>query len=298
MKDMHGKTRYPAHLFNALYDADEDIDEALKVVPDFCISLPRVLITPLRCQVTGFEVEMSNRMVRTFIEKHGFSEESFVRVSIGDENTDKLFSNDLSQHIETRTKALVLNGITIGKRHYVFLAYSSSQLKEQSLWMVSPEHGWSVSQMRDSMGDFSMCKTPSKYAARMGQCFSTTIDTSFAGITNNGDGFINWTKEKLGLSTPHSSFDIKMPRVNDTLPDIVSPTGMEHSDGVGLVRRELLDAILLQVPWGTNKNDVSAIQIRYGGAKGGKMYIEIYTLVHISLTPSASFQSSAKRVSL
>lgn len=152
MREMHGKTRYPAQMYSALYEAHQDEDEVALTVPEYCISLPRLLITPLAVKVTCFDTEMSNRFVRKFIEKQYFSNEAFIRVSIGDENMDNMYSNDLSQQVEERIKDLVLNGITIGMKNYKFLAYSSSQLKEQSLWMVCPEKGWDVNKMRSSMG--------------------------------------------------------------------------------------------------------------------------------------------------
>ena len=272
---MHGKTRYPAQMFNALYEAEADADEVSLVVPQFCVSLPRLLITPLQIRATSLEVEMSNRIVRKFIENHSFSSEAFIRVSIGDENTDNLYSHDLSEQVEIRIKDLILNGITIGKRKYYFLAYSSSQLKEQSLWMVSPEHGWTVERMRESMGDFSMCKSPSKYAARIGQCFSTTINATSSKTCSDGKGLLNWMKTRLELTGSST------PQVNDALPDIVSTNGMEHSDGVGLISRSFMDNILLQLPYNLNPNDVSAIQIRYGGAKGGET--KYYILAEIML---------------
>jgi len=262
MREMHGKTRYPAQMFYALYGAEADSDEVTLVVPQFCVSLPRILITPLQIRATALEVEMSNRIVRKFIERHSFSNEAFIRVSIGDENTDNLYSHDLSQQVEMRIKGLVLNGIRIGKKKYYFLAYSSSQLKEQALWMVSPEHGWTVKKMRESMGDFSMCKSPSKYAARIGQCFSTTLDATSSRTRSDEESLLNWTKTRLGL-TGRST-----PRVNDALPDIVSTNGMEHSDGVGLISRSFMDTILQQLPFNPNPHDISAVQIRYGGAKG------------------------------
>ena len=267
MREMHGKTRYPAKMFQALYEDDTDTDVNL-VVPEFCVSLPRILITPLRVIVTGFEVEMSNRVVRKFIEKHGFSEESFIRASIGDENTDNLYSNDLTEQVEARIKALLLNGITIGKKKYLFLAYSSSQLKEQSVWLVCPHNRWNVEKMRASMGDFSMCKTASKYAARIGQCFSTTIDVSSCQSLTDGSSFINQAKSIFGLSSQ------SMLRVNDSHPEIVSSTGMEHSDGVGLISKHILSRILLQIPFvaAKDRKNISAIQIRYGGAKGGEIW--------------------------
>ena len=120
-------------------------------------------------------------------------------MSIGDENGDKLYSDHISEHVERRIKALVLGGVVLVNKKYQFLAFSSSQLKEQSLWLVCPERGWTVLQMRESMGDFSMCKTPAKYAARIGQVFSTTIDTSFAG--DGTGGFMTWSQRKLGLTS-------------------------------------------------------------------------------------------------
>jgi RNA-dependent RNA polymerase len=249
MANAQRKTRHPAHMFRALYLDGLEVENAFgHEIPEFCANLPKITITPCRVTVTGFQLEMSNRLVRKFTQDHGFSPEAFVRVTIADENGDKLFSDDISDQVSERIKNLVLDGLHISGKQYRFLAYSSSQLKELSLWMVCPEHGWSVKRMRDSMGNFSMCKTPSKYAARVGQCFSTTIDTSDAvqGQTTNG------------------SF-----RVKDDHPDIVSSMNGVHSDGVGLIRKEVLEGLMARIPFApSDPSDASAIQIRYGGAKG------------------------------
>eukprot|EP00804_Cyclotella_cryptica_P019579 CCRYP_014312-RA/>CCRYP_014312-RA protein AED:0.62 eAED:0.46 QI:0/0/0/0.5/1/1/2/0/151 len=108
-----------------------------------------------------------------------------------------------------------------------------------------------------------MHKTPSKYAAQIGQCFSTTIGTSFSGTnSNHGGNLITLIPEKLGFSSKSCSF--KTLRVNDKLPDIISDAGKEHSDGVGIIRKEVLEDLDNEIPFGPkNKNDVSAIQVRY-----------------------------------
>lgn len=82
-----------------------------------------------------------------------------------------------------------------------------------------------------------------------------TVDTSFSGVKGNGC-------EDVMI--------FKTPRVKDDLPDITCiGEDMFHSDGVGLIRKELLEDILKEVPFGTRyKKESSAIQIRYGGAKG------------------------------
>ncbi|OMO70273.1 RNA-dependent RNA polymerase, eukaryotic-type [Corchorus capsularis] len=71
------------------------------------------------------------------------------------------------QHTEVYEKVKVLldQGVRIGGKSYEFLAYSVNQVrKKSSLWMVA-DGGIST-------GDFSAIKNVSKYAARMGQCFS------------------------------------------------------------------------------------------------------------------------------
>ena len=71
-------------------------------------------------------------------------------------------------------------------RHYSFLAYSASQLRDHSVWMVSagPAAGRAESErlaatMRGWMGDaMETQRVPAKCAARLGQCFSTTVDAA------------------------------------------------------------------------------------------------------------------------
>ena len=81
---------------------------------------------------------------------------------------------------------------------------------------------------------------------------------------------MSWRRKFPGL---HDRGNTNL-RVKDNLPDIVSfntstGTVLEHSDGVGLIRKEVLLLIAKEIPFGPkNKEDVSAIQVRYGGAKG------------------------------
>ena len=49
MRGMHGTTRYPAQLFQVLYNQiDLDAEGSLHDIPPFCVDLPRVVITPLQ----------------------------------------------------------------------------------------------------------------------------------------------------------------------------------------------------------------------------------------------------------
>ena len=229
------------------YAANDESPEPLSL-PSYCTRTPRLLITPTRLVVNGISVEMSNRVVRHFISNEGFEPESFLRVYIGDENGSQLFSDELSNKVCLRIEYLLLHGLTLNGRKYRFLAYSSSQLKECALWMVNPPVGWSVDAIRTWMGDFSGCKGASKVAARMGQCFSTTV---VAQETNSFDSLLK-------------------PR--DDFPDIVSVhNGREmcHSDGTGIIDRSVMENLVAQLPiLRCDPAEISIIQIRYGGAKG------------------------------
>jgi RNA-dependent RNA polymerase len=194
-----------------------------------------------------FETEMSNRVVRKFIDEEGFSSTSFLRIQIADENGSKIFGFDFTKPIEDRICSVLTSGTVVNGRHYSFLAYSSSQLKESSIWMVSPEGRWNVETMRDSMGDFSSCQSPSKYAARIGQCFSTT----YQGLAGNGtfNGIIRHTE----VSDVPSAY-----------------TNTPHSDGNGLISLEEMKTLLNSMPNVSKKAvaNTSVVQIRFGGAKG------------------------------
>lgn len=246
-------TSLPAQVFHACTAFEDDIEsdsgdsiDAVDV-PEYCTRTPRLLLTPTRLAVVGFSVEMSNRVVRHFISNEAFAAECFLRVTIGEENGARLFSDQLSHHMCARIEHLVLNGVVLNGYKYQFLAYSSSQLKESSLWMVNTNRSWTVDSIRRWMGDFSMCKTPSKVAARMGQCFSTTVVAPDANESS-------WCG------------------VKDDLPDFLSVhNGKEtcHSDGTGLIERNVMESLIAQLPIGPDDpTGVSIVQIRFGGAKG------------------------------
>jgi RNA-dependent RNA polymerase len=52
------------------------------------------------------------------------------------------------------------------------------QVREQAAWFWSaPPGGPTAQDVRDWMGDFSAIRCVAKHTARMGQCFSSTVDT-------------------------------------------------------------------------------------------------------------------------
>lgn len=197
---------------------------------------------------------MSNRVVRQFIEEKKFPNTAFLRLHVGDEDGRRIF--DMSSSLEERIKQAILTGITINGRRYSFLAYSSSQLKESSVWMVAPEGDVTVDKMRRRMGDFSGCKTPSKYAARIGQCFSTTFQSL------GGCDAPTHSNSPLRNESPLRHVEV------DDISSIYE--NVPHSDGNGLICDETMVKLLRSMPNLSTKDrgNISVIQIRYGGAKG------------------------------
>lgn len=239
--------------------------------PKYCVELPRVIVTPTRTLVSGFDIETSNRVVREFM-RRGYAVEDFLRVTFCEENGGRLMNDDFkSDQICKRIKALLLKGLNINGNQYMFLAYSSSQLKESSVWMVNCSESSLVEKIRKWMGDFSSIKIPSKYAARMGQCFSTTFAT-LDGVTTSSTSEQSWSRmfNRSMNVQPHT--DSNHLRINDSTPDIFSQTSSDklscHSDGTGVIRRDALKKLLEKVPSVSDPEAVSVIQIRIGGAKG------------------------------
>ena len=192
----------------------------------------RCVCTPFRVIVLPREQEVSNRVLRQ-VPSH-----QLIRVGFTDENLSQLGRGiSLTDKICSRIATFMRSGVTVAGREFKFLAFSSSQLKEHSCWFLADGGGWTAQGVRDQMGDFSHIMIPGKYAARMGQCFSTTLVGSSA---------------ELGSDCRCS------------IPD-VERNGFVFSDGVGTISLDLA----LEVAEKRNYDPLpSALQIRLGGVKG------------------------------
>ena len=202
----------------------------------------RVQITPCKVYFCGPEINVSNRVLRHFHEHL----DNFIRVSFVDEELDKLFSIDLSSRAQNKKTNLykrildiLKNGIVIGDKRFEFLAFSSSQLRENSLWMFAPTGRYTAASIRSWMGDFSKIRNIAKYAARLGQSFGSSTET---------------------LSVPWYEIEI--------IPDVKRISdGKEYvfSDGIGKISLEFAKSVAKKCGYDCTP---SAFQIRYGGYKG------------------------------
>ncbi|GBC04988.1 hypothetical protein RclHR1_00060001 [Rhizophagus clarus] len=205
-------------------------------IPDYCVMMRKIIVTPTTMYMLPPNMETSNRVIRNFKEK----KDRFLRVHFADEGSTKIGASSGDEN-ESHNDALynrifrtLLEGIKIGDTHYEFLAFSSSQLRDHSCWFFASTNDLTADNIRDWMGNFSD-KTVAKYAARMGQCFSSTRAIQ------------------------------RLP-VNDIeeIPDI-ERNGYVFSDGIGKISPSLAKKIAYKLEL---KYIPSAFQFRMAGYKG------------------------------
>ena len=147
------------------------------------ISCHHVVITPSRILLEGPYTTQSNRVIRRYQNRDPALVERFIRVEFRDE--DRLnyrWDGDVdgSWFLQQRVGGILRDGFTLGGRTFEFLAYSTSALREHSVWFVAPfrdlQEGYVTAEtIRASLGDFSkLLRKPSKYAARIAQAFTAT----------------------------------------------------------------------------------------------------------------------------
>ncbi|THH30362.1 hypothetical protein EUX98_g3831 [Antrodiella citrinella] len=213
-----------------------------------------VIVTPTAIRMEGPYPERSNRVIRLF----QANADSFLRVSFVDENG----------------LAYSFDRLDIAGRHFDFLAYSQSALKEHAVWFVKPFEGpdgniVTAAPIIGGLGTFDHVQSdpgliycPARYGARISQAFTAT-DASI--IIDPGEiVFIDdiYDRQKEWCFT----------------------------DGVGTVSRDLAQDI-----WGAlNKKQKhrnlkpcpSAFQIRFMGSKGVVSIDDTLTGRVICLRPS------------
>ncbi|KAI9888212.1 MAG: hypothetical protein M1814_001088 [Vezdaea aestivalis] len=142
-------------------------------IPSYCTYSRKATVTPTMVYYTTPNVETSNRVVREF----SHMADRFLRVQFTDERNEgsvRASNKPTTDEVFTRIKRTMTNGITIGDRHFEFLAFGNSQFREQGAFFFCPTSSQSTDSIRRWMGNFQHIKVVAKHAARFGQCFSTT----------------------------------------------------------------------------------------------------------------------------
>ncbi|KAJ4714891.1 RNA-dependent RNA polymerase [Melia azedarach] len=214
---------------------------------DGLVYINKVLVTPSKVYFCGPEISLSNRVLRSYPDDI----DHFLRVSFVDEDMDKLHSTALSPRTSSKNEerrtgiyqrilSILRNGLVIGAKRFETLAFSNSQVKDNSLWMFASRPGLTAANIREKMGDFREIKNVAKYAARLGQSFSSSREA---------------------LHVDSSEIEV--------IPDIeIETNGIVYnfSDGIGKISAQLAEIVAKKC--GFTIYTPSAFQIRYGGYKG------------------------------
>ncbi|KAG6878981.1 hypothetical protein C0992_006116 [Termitomyces sp. T32_za158] len=140
-----------------------------------------VTFTPTRMVLEGPYPTQSNRVIRMYEDYL----DRFVRVDFRDE--DRLQYRwdrevDGTTFLDQRVGGILRGGFELAGRSFEFLAYSSSALREHSVWFMSPFYHSqkgpvNAEFIRNNLGNFQdtkLLRQPSKYAARLAQAFTAT----------------------------------------------------------------------------------------------------------------------------
>lgn len=206
-------------------------------IPKYCCYMRSARVTPSTIYFNTPSVDISNRVIRHYIEYA----DRFLRVRFTDERLEGRINstyNNCMDEVFKRVKRAMTNGITLGDRHYEFLAFGNSQFREHGAYFFASLPNLTASNIRAWMGNFSNIKVVAKHAARLGQCFSTT---------------------RAVTGCP-----VQLREIDD-----IERNGHNFSDGVGLISRFLAQMVMAEFKIRTPSNEPpSVFQFRLGGCKG------------------------------
>ncbi|CAF1676730.1 unnamed protein product [Rotaria magnacalcarata] len=215
----------------------------LRTVNDKPFVMRKIYITPSTILYEGPYHEEKCAVTRQFVQH----QDRFLRVTFRDEDYRVLHNyNDNMAKIYNSIKTILINGLNVCDRHYQFLAFSSSQLREHSCWMFAgADDGTSADSIRKWMGDFRNVRPVAKLAARLGQLFSKSLEG--IQLENNRRGETPDFKQegKLGENSREYCF----------------------TDGIGIISATFAETLSRKLKL-TQKVGPCAFQIRCGGYKG------------------------------
>ncbi|KAK4989924.1 hypothetical protein LTR66_006931 [Elasticomyces elasticus] len=174
----------PTTIFDLVHALPDGNDK----IPRYCTYVRSATVTSSTIYFASPSMETSNRVIRKFQEQ----EDQFLRVRFSDEKFEgriRSQDNDQDREVFERIKRTMRNGITIGDRHFEFLAFGNSQFRENGAYFFASTPSISAATIRQWMGDFTAIRSVAKYASRVGQCFSTTraINSTKVSVVRIGD---------------------------------------------------------------------------------------------------------------
>ncbi|VDM39156.1 unnamed protein product [Toxocara canis] len=199
----------------------------------------KMVLTPTRMLLVVPELLMGNRVLRTYDESGDYA----LRVQFRDDDGSRMKQNTVGQYLINATVHDTMErGVYIADRHFVYLASSNSQMRDNGCYFFDDGDGGRAQQIRKDLGVFDRSNIP-KLMARMGQCFTQAKQCS----------------AKLRHKRYNKTFDLIGGRDTSGEPYI-------FSDGCGRMSQEFARKIANDLDIG--KCVPSCFQIRFRGLKG------------------------------
>ncbi|KHN78229.1 putative RNA-dependent RNA polymerase SHL2 [Toxocara canis] len=128
----------------------------------------KMVLTPTRMLLVVPELLMGNRVLRTYDESGDYA----LRVQFRDDDGSRMKQNTVGQYLINATVHDTMErGVYIADRHFVYLASSNSQMRDNGCYFFDDGDGGRAQQIRKDLGVFDRSNIP-KLMARMGQCFT------------------------------------------------------------------------------------------------------------------------------
>lgn len=240
-------------------------------LPSYCVEVFSATVTATGIVVHTPTVEIANRVIRKY-QRHA---DRFLRVRFEDDSyrgQTRLYpaTNNKMINLFNRVYRTMKHGVVIAGRHYQFLAWGNSQLREHAAHFFAPTSSITIDTIRESMGTFDQEKVVAKRAARMGQCFSTT--------------------RVISSITPRHKWS------STAISDIVS-FGYTFTDGIGKISPFAAELIKQELKH--SGPAPSAFQFRLGGCKGVLAIDKNLTGLEMRLRPSQfKFESASTELEI
>uniref|UniRef100_A0A1I7VZF8 RNA-directed RNA polymerase n=1 Tax=Loa loa TaxID=7209 RepID=A0A1I7VZF8_LOALO len=199
----------------------------------------KAVITPTRMLLVVPELLMGNRVLREF-DEHG---DRALRIQFRDDDGTHLRRNKVGSYIiETTVHNCLLHGIYISNSHFVYLASSNSQMRDNGCYFFNDGDDGRVGKIREKLGKFDRTNIP-KLMSRMGQCFTQSKESDVV----------------LKRKKYNKTYDVIGGKDSCGEPFI-------FSDGVGKLSEDFAERIAKDL--GLNKCVPSCFQFRLRGLKG------------------------------
>lgn len=207
-----------------------------------------VLTPSYGVRLEGPNPDQGNRILRQYpgFEKH-FLRVRFIEEDGSDLSIRREYGVDSQIMLKERYgSALKREGILVAGKRFHFLAYSNSGLRELTSWFMTQftnENGQLVTAdlVRESIGNLSQITNPARFAARLGQAFTTSMISVELERS--------WIRVEADIATEDGKY--------------------EFSDGIGMISPAIGNLIVEVIQQFKGPiRPIQAFQIRLAGAKG------------------------------